>query len=241
MNKRRDVTFDTGKFLSRDRIRVGLLMSALYLTAFEILKIAIIEGVKDQYVFLEEPVIPDEIAAKIKDLTGEDFATAAIENYRGQIVDYEQQVKVKKFAERDQHGLVPSCEWLRDIGVLTQAEVEDVKKIKQHRNEIAHELPSILVGKEFEVELEFLAKIRIILKKVEIFYAQSDVLMDSVNFEEVVLDNDHLGTLRSSRQIMLDQIIDTVREYLDQLSAEDDISESTVNGANIVQGCCWLH
>jgi hypothetical protein len=222
MNKRRDVMLDPDKFLSRDRIKVGLLLSSLYLAAFEILKIAIIEGIKDQFVFLDEPKPPDELAPKIKDSTDVDIATPAIENYRKQIVEYEQQVKVKKFEERDQNGLIPSCEWLRDMGVLDQAEVEDVIRIRKHRNEIAHELPSVLVGKGFEVDLEFLSQIRSILKKIETFYAQSDLLLDPVTFEEIILDNDQLENLQSSRQIMLDQVIDAVREYLDQLGAEAD-------------------
>jgi hypothetical protein len=225
MDKRKDVMLDPEKFLSRDRIRASLLLSSLYLAAFEILKIAIIEGVKDQFVFLEEPKIPDELAQQIKNLTGEDSVIPAIESYRKQVIGYEQQVKVK-FDKRDQGGLIPSCEWLRDIGALDQAEVEDVHRIRKHRNEIAHELPSILVGKGFEVDLEFLTRIRSILRKIEIFYAQSDLLLDPVTLEEVILDNDQFEHLQSSRQIILDQIIDTVNEYLDQPNAETDTSAS---------------
>jgi len=225
MDKRKDVMLDSDKFLSRDGIRVSLLLSSLYLAAFEILKIAVIEGVKDRFVFLEEPKIPDELAQQIKGMAGEDITTPPIESYMKQVVEYEQQVKVK-FEERDQRGLVPSCEWLRDMGVLDQAEVEDVKRIRKHRNEIAHELPSMLVGKGFEVDLEFLSLIRSILRKIENFYARSDLFLDPATLEEVFLDNDQLENLQSSRQIILDQIIDTVREYLDQSGAEADVSAS---------------
>jgi len=84
-----------------------------------------------------------------------------------------------------------------------------------------------LVGKGFEVDLEFLPQIRSILRKIEIFYAQSDLVLDPVTFEEVILDNDQLEDLQSSRQIILDQIIDTVREYLDQSGAEAHTSASS--------------
>lgn len=46
-----DIQVDPNKILTPDVLRTNLLLSSLYLTAFETLKMAIVEGVKDFFIF----------------------------------------------------------------------------------------------------------------------------------------------------------------------------------------------
>jgi hypothetical protein len=42
--------------------------------------------------------------------------------------------------------LIPSCKWLQKQGALAEEEVDEIGLIRDHRNEIAHELPGLLIG-----------------------------------------------------------------------------------------------
>ncbi len=126
---------DADKFLNPVVMRINLLLVSLYLSAYEILKATIIEGVKNLIVYLPQP---DEkaILDMKNELSANEFQSvydANILSYKKLIEDYEREVGVK-FKQRDHFGLIPSCKWLAKEGVLLNHDIENVKKVKNHRN-----------------------------------------------------------------------------------------------------------
>jgi hypothetical protein len=55
---RRETKIDGAKIFSPEILRANLLLSSLYLTSYEILKIAIVEGVKDFFIY-QTPISDD--------------------------------------------------------------------------------------------------------------------------------------------------------------------------------------
>lgn len=182
----------------------------MYLSAFEILKATIIEGVKNVVVFLPPPD-EDTILALKKDMPANEFQAIFDSNvlsYRRLVEKYEKEVGVQ-FDKRDQFGLIPSCKWLNKEGILSKEEIENVKRVKEHRNQIAHELPSLLINRGLDVDLGYLEQIISILKKVEPFFARIDA-----DIPAEVPD----GAITSGGQIILGMVWDTVIEYLQELT-----------------------
>ncbi len=61
--------------------------------------------------------------------------------------------------------------YMKDVA-LTEADVLKVKEIKDHRNQIAHELPHFLTGQGYEVKIELFESIRNILHKSNLYWAK---------------------------------------------------------------------
>lgn len=203
---------DADKFLNPVVMRINLLLVSLYLSAYEILKATIIEGVKNLIVYLPQP---DEkaILDMKNELSANEFQAiydANILSYKKLVEDYEREVGVK-FKQRDHFGLIPSCEWLAREGVLLNHDIENVKKVKNHRNRIAHELPSLLISKGFDVDLGYLENIMNILKKVEPFFARIDADIPPDVPDESIM---------SGGQVILGMVWNAVTEYLQELTTE---------------------
>lgn len=220
MSKRREPSFDPNKFLDEEGLRINLLLASLYLTAFEILKMAIVEQVTSFFVYEEKPT-PEEIERLTKNF-GDDAARQTQQRYAEQVAEYEHAVGIK-YDERDTYGLIPSCRWLQGMEALEEKDVDAVKRIREHRNEIAHELPYLLTSKGSDVDLDLLQKIGEVLSKVEIFAAQSTVLFNAETWEEITPEAISANGIFSGRQIILGVIRDTVVDYLEKVSSSKSV------------------
>lgn len=232
---------DEDKMLNPEMMRINLLLSSLYLSAFEILKLSIIEGLKSMLVW-EKEITEDDLEVEnrcieeyrnqlsdlglpdeaLDDLT-KDFQYTAKERerYLEQVERYEKEVGVR-LDDRSFRGLIPSCNYLKSYKVLDGQDIELVKRIRDHRNKIAHELPQLLVSKGLDVELDLLMEMRRIIAKVEVNWARNDVLLDSKTMDEIDLSEIKDDEIRSGRMIILDLIINSVIEYLNQFDESHD-------------------
>ncbi len=95
---------NAGKFLNRELLKANLSFAALFLTAFELLKLSVIGAVENVLAWFPED-------AK-------------------QIERYEAELGIR-FDQRDERGLLPSANWLFRIDVLTQDEIEVIKAIDE--------------------------------------------------------------------------------------------------------------
>ena len=129
------------------------------MTSYEILKIAIIEGVKDFFIF-QSPISDGEkeLLKSVDPTLVERFR----ESYQTEVSEYEKAIGIS-IDDRDKLGLIPSCKWLQRQNALSEAEVDEIRKTKDHRNEIAHELPALLTGEGFNIQLEHFQRIRILI------------------------------------------------------------------------------
>jgi hypothetical protein len=209
MSKFRETRLDTEKILDKERIRINLLLASLYLSAFEILKNSIIEGT---YEFLvDEEEISDEEANKWQEVLDPAVVLASQKRYREELREYERVVGVLP-GQRDRLGLIPSCQWLQGMNVLTEDEVDEIRNIRDHRNEIAHELPDLLVGQGLEIDIDRFQRIRELLVKVDTFRARSTLLFEVGTLEEI--DARDLKAVMSGGALILEVIVDAVAQAL---------------------------
>ena len=129
------------KLLTPEIMKDKLISSAFYLTAYELLNTSIIDRIKSFY------------------MVGWD------EN--GEIIDERYKSKV---LSKNKSVLYASIKWLSENNVVDEKDIESFERIKNTRNEIAHELPSIFLSdKNFKITERFEELIALI-KKIEIWW-----------------------------------------------------------------------
>jgi hypothetical protein len=120
------------EMINNERIQLNLILSSLYLSAFEVLKAAIIDSVAFSFVFLTKPD-EDFILSLKEHLSEDDFSElykANIGWYQEQVNEYSQEVG-GDYERRNWLGLIPSCKWLQKEGVITQQDVDIVRKLRE--------------------------------------------------------------------------------------------------------------
>jgi hypothetical protein len=211
---RRETKIDGANFFTPEILRTNLLLSSLYLTSYEVLKIAIIEGVKDFFIY-QSPISDDaekELLKSVDPTLVERFR----ESYQKEVDEYEKAVGIS-IDDRDKLGLIPSGKWLQKQGALTEEEADEIRIIRGHRNEIAHELPALLIGEGFDIQLEHFQRIRTLIHKIDVFWARNDVMFDANTFDEVDIQDVSDDEIVSSRDAMLTLITNTVLDYLNEI------------------------
>ena len=202
-----------------------MLIYSLYLTAFEILKSAIVKGVADFYVD-QDPDSDKQQEEFIELLASMGMKPEEIERFRvgtetfsSQVDRYEQEVAKDfgfRFAQRDHRGLIPSCKWLCEEGVLTENDIEQIRRLREQRNHIAHRLHDVLVYGDFKFDADSLLTMRELVKKVEAFWMKLHISIDYPEIYEVPDEN-----LFCPRLFVIDQIGRSVVEYINQVIPED--------------------
>lgn len=206
-------------------VRLRLLVCSLYLTAYEVLKSLIIEGVADFYV--DQDPISDKIheefittlttlGLKPKEIS--EFPVE-VETYSTQVGRYEQEVGKDyglRFTQRRNKGLIPSCRWLQEEGVLDEEDIKRVRHFREQRNRIAHDLYEVLVSNEFSLDIDSLFTIRELLKKVELFWTRLYISIDHPEIYEIPDES-----IFCPRLFVIDQVNKSVSEHLVGMTQQD--------------------
>ena len=211
---RRETRIDGAKLFTPEILRTNLLLSSLYLTSYEILKVAIIEGVKD--FFIDQTPITDDDEKELLKSVDPKLVERFRESYEKEVSEYEKEIGIS-IDDRDKLGLIPSCKWLQRQDALSEEEVDEIRLIRDHRNEIAHELPGLLVGEGFDIELEHFQRIRALIHKIDVFWARNDVMFDANTLDEVDIQDVSDDEIVSIRGAMLTLITNTVVDYLNEI------------------------
>lgn len=183
---------DAEKFLNPEAIKSNLVLSSLYLAAYEILKSAIIDNARDFF-------------ASDYDADGKP------------VLDKQYRDEVSKL-HRDL--LQASCLWLEKVGAITSDEVEEIGRIRRHRNEVAHELPQLLSEHNRNINLDYFVRIRELLNKIEIWWIRNFEVLINPELDNVEIDD---KDIRPGRVIALDYLISVaLSDYL----GEDEGSTS---------------
>lgn len=150
---------DSNKFLNPDAIKGNLILSALYLAAYELLKDAIVGNIRDFFSFeygdgkdVQDKQYDDEVVSVHKDL------------------------------------LYASCVWLKRNGVITEGEVEEIENIRRHRNQAAHELPKLLSDTSLNLNVRYFLRIRELLEKIEVWWVKNMEVPVNPDFDGVEVD-----------------------------------------------------
>jgi hypothetical protein len=152
---------DAEKFLSPEAIKSNLVLSSLYLAAYEILKSAIVDNVRDFF-------------ALDYDADGKP------------VLDKQYRDEVSRL-HRDL--LQASCLWLEKAGAITSDEVEQIGRIRRHRNEVAHELPQLLSERDRNLNLDYFLRLRELLEKIGIWWIRNFETPINPELDNVEIDD----------------------------------------------------
>lgn len=169
---------DTSKFLNPENLKSNLMIASLYLASYELLKASVI----------------DNIAGF--------FSTDYIDGKLIPTQQYHDEMK-----KRNKDSLKASLLWLVDMEAITPDEAEEIHGIRRHRNEIAHELPKLLIDSESNLHLEYFVRIRELLGKIELWWVRNFELPVNAEFDGMeIADSD----IFPGRVVMLEYIISVV-------------------------------
>jgi hypothetical protein len=172
---------DLSEKLDPDVIKGNLIHAALYLVTYELLKGAVI----------------GRVAGFFTDDFSSDGSPVRAPEYSSDVLS------------RDPNVLRASLLWLHGGGTLTAAHLADFDLIREHRHELAHQLPRLLVDPALKVDLALVFKARAILRKVDLLFLQ--IAADTnPDFDGVVFNAD---TSKSGEALLL--------EYVDKVLNED--------------------
>ncbi len=132
---------DWEKFLNPKEIKKNLIDASLFLSFFEILNSEIIERIFDFY--------SNEFR---------DGKWIASDKYNETIVNRKINGKTNIF--------LSSCQQLLDNNTITQDDFDQIKKIKEHRNRIAHDLPKFLFDSEYVIDKDLFNQIKVLTLKI---------------------------------------------------------------------------
>lgn len=135
--------------LSQQRLSSVIVISSLFLTAYELLRAAVVDDIRSFFTILD------------------DQNRAGEKRYRERLRQYDKRDAFKG-----------SCLWLCDWGAIDEAEVTELLQLRSIRNRLAHELPQILFKSGAEVTREEFQAVQRLLAKVCRFWVRQDLELD---------------------------------------------------------------
>ncbi len=155
MNEHRDRALrGWAKLLNPEALRGNLVAASLFLAAYQVLKSSAIEGVRSFY------------SNEFKDgqwVPGENYRT--------------------KCLALDKSTLRASLLWLRQAAALDDADLALVDRIREHRNELAHELLRFLGTADAEVNVQLLAGIYELVAKIDRWWIREVEMATDPDFD----------------------------------------------------------
>jgi hypothetical protein len=154
------------KFLKPETLRSNLILASLFITSYETLKDSIIEQLKDFYTH------------------GWD------EN--GPVVSGSYETKVLSLDPK-KNPFRASIAWLKDNQVIDEADERKLKELREHRNEVAHNLPKFIAEVGKEVKLSAITEIFELVTKIDRWWivnveleTQEQIDPSKVNLNEII-------------------------------------------------------
>lgn len=119
--------------------------------------------------------------------------------------------------------LMASCLWFKEVGALTDDDLQKVEEARKYRNAIAHSLPNFLGSFDREIEDDQLAKVQELLVKVDRWWIRNIELDADPDYADKDIPDDEIfsGNMLILRLIFVVLAGDsTYRDFLEQLSNE---------------------
>ncbi|MBB3342220.1 hypothetical protein [Luteimonas sp. RC10] len=175
------------ELLNPDIAREKLISASLYIAAFEILKDSICNRIRSFYSIGFDPT--------------------------GSITDRKYTSEV---LARNRSPLYASLDWLKEHEVLDSADIESFERIKAIRNNMAHNLQSLIFGESSFGHVEMFQELAALLRKIEAWWVINVKIPTNPNFDGQEIDED--GVVPGP-VIMLQIMIEVAtgnKEYLDR-------------------------
>jgi hypothetical protein len=161
------------KFFDQKRLRQNLLLGALYLATFEMLKTIVVGDLIGFFCFGDY------------DQDGNPLRT---DRYRAELVRF-------GFKQhRDEYKA--ACLWLKHMEAIEDEEYTRLLAIRAHRNQIAHELPTVLLDAKLEVNVDLLVKARNLIHQLDRWWFENYEMAINPAFEGQTIDEVEFVSMR---------------------------------------------
>lgn len=149
------------RFLNPESLRANLMMAAIFVSVFEMLK--------------------DSIVSHIRNF----FTNGFDEN--GAIVEETYETDV---LARNKSVVFASLDWLRDEGVISNVDIELFKQVRNCRNEIAHEMMQVLTHGFTLERAEMFNQMVGLLDKIERWWIVNVEIPTNPDFDDAEIDEE---------------------------------------------------
>jgi hypothetical protein len=142
------------KITNQTLIKRNLLVASLFVTSFEMLKTSVQDRIQGFLCFNSSFNSEGELEYEISD------------DYKNQVLErFIPNIDRRKY--RDYHLFYSSCLWLKDNNFINQSEINELEKIRKHRNLISHNPLKLLVDDNININVSLLKKSQELLTKIE--------------------------------------------------------------------------
>ena len=163
-------------FLNPDILRSNLTVASLYITAFEILKASIIDKIKDFY--------------------------AIGFDQNDYVINEKYEIEV---LSKNKSPLYASLSWLKEMSAIDDSDLEIFESIKNKRNKLAHEMPSLLQTQAIlDISDNFRSLIEL-LHKIGVWWVREVEIPTDPDFDNLEVDSKEI---MSGSTIMLQLMLD---------------------------------
>jgi hypothetical protein len=169
------------EFFNPKRLQQKLLLGALYLATFEVLKTIVVGNLIGFFAFGDyyqdgNPVRTDEYKAEL-----------AKHGFK---------------QHRDEYRAC--CHWLKDMEAVSDGEYAKLLEIRTHRNQIAHELPSVLLDAKLDVDAGLLVEARNLIHKLDRWWFENVEIDINPDLQGKTIDELDFS---SGRMLYIDHVI----------------------------------
>lgn len=207
-----DAGKDWEKFLDPDSLKTNLVRASVYLASYELLKSAIVENPRG-FINMGNP----------------DPSTDG-QKYSEDVVSL-----------NPKDRLHASCLWFHKMGAIDDADITTIKDIRNHRNEIAHELLKYIGDSRYAVNMQLLDSIHFLIGKIERWWIREIEMDVNPDYDHVDKNAIPDHEIQSGRMIMMDWIHkvihgreDDLRQLLNYFKSQKDKGCSN-NGTEFIR------
>lgn len=178
-----DIETSWEKFLNPESLKQNLLQGGLYLAAFEMLKQSLVGRPRDFFCFA---VADGKI---VTDLDSPDY--------------------ISEVRSLHKHSYTASALWWHKQGAITNDDLELLRQIREHRDQIAHNMPKIIGTAEHSINLDLLVHTNTLLAKLDNWWLQNvEAGIDPDQFEKFT--QDEMDAAASMSSLFLSMMIPLV-------------------------------
>lgn len=179
MQKHQQDAFQSwAKFLNPASLKSNLIIASLFLAAYETLRNSIIEHIRS-------------------------FFTNCF-NEDGGIVDPKYHTDV---LARHKSPLRASLLWFREMNVVDDSDIELVDRIREHRNQLAHDLPKFIATNDADINVELLGSIYQVVTKIDRWWVREVEIPINPDFDDQDVDAIPDAEITSGNMVFLQMMI----------------------------------
>ncbi len=166
------------KFLNPTSLKSNLIIASLFLAAYETLRNSAIEHIRG-------------------------FFTNGF-NQDGRIIDPKYKTDV---LTRHKSPLGASLLWFREMNVIDDSDIALVDRIREHRNELAHDLPKFIATNDADIDVDLINSICQLVTIIDRWWVREVVIPTNPDFDDQDVDAIDDSEITSGNMMFLQLMI----------------------------------